>query len=39
MVQKLIMTVDSRKQIAMLWSVIQSGFLALIKDLNGNHVI
>ena len=39
MVQKLITTVDSRKQIAMLRSAIQSGFLALIKDLNGNHVI
>ncbi|KAL2975416.1 hypothetical protein AAZX31_14G160300 [Glycine max] len=38
-VQKLITTVDSRKQIAMLMSAIQSGFLALIKDLNGNHVI
>ncbi|KAL5149599.1 putative pumilio 7, chloroplastic [Glycine soja] len=38
-VQKLITTVDSRKQIAMLRSAIQSGFLALIKDLNGNHVI
>ncbi|KAG4921002.1 hypothetical protein JHK82_049939 [Glycine max] len=38
-VQKLITTVDYRKQIAMLRSTIRSGFLALIQDLNGNHVI
>ncbi|RDX77011.1 putative pumilio-like 7, chloroplastic, partial [Mucuna pruriens] len=38
-VQKLIATVNSRKQIALLRSSIQPGFLDLIKDLNGNHVI
>ncbi|KAK7385300.1 hypothetical protein VNO78_31016 [Psophocarpus tetragonolobus] len=38
-VQKLIATADSRKQIALLISSIQPGFLDLIKDLNGNHVI
>nr|KYP72559.1 Pumilio domain-containing protein C6G9.14 [Cajanus cajan] len=38
-VQKLIATVNSRKQFVMLRSAIQPGFLDLIKDLNGNHVI
>ncbi|CAJ1971774.1 unnamed protein product [Sphenostylis stenocarpa] len=38
-VQKLIATVNSRNQIAMLRSAIQPDFLDLIKDLNGNHVI
>lgn len=39
MVQKLIATVNSRTQIAMLRSAIQPDFLDLVKDLNGNHVI
>ncbi|ESW13163.1 hypothetical protein PHAVU_008G173000 [Phaseolus vulgaris] len=38
-VQKLIATVNSRNQIALLRSAIQPDFLDLIKDLNGNHVI
>ncbi|XP_061350091.1 putative pumilio homolog 8, chloroplastic [Gastrolobium bilobum] len=38
-VQKLIGTLNSRKQISLVRSAIQPGFLDLIKDLNGNHVI
>jgi len=38
-VQKLIATVNSRNQIALLRSAIQPDFLDLVKDLNGNHVI
>ncbi|KAF7829929.1 putative pumilio-like protein 7, chloroplastic [Senna tora] len=38
-VQKLIETLNSRKQISLVKSALQAGFLDLIKDLNGNHVI
>ncbi|XP_076902011.1 putative pumilio homolog 7, chloroplastic [Bidens hawaiensis] len=38
-VQKLIETVKMRKQIKMIVAALEPGFLALIKDLNGNHVI
>ncbi|KAI3801583.1 hypothetical protein L1987_29692 [Smallanthus sonchifolius] len=36
---KLIETLKTRKQIKMVVSALEPGFLALIKDLNGNHVI
>ncbi|KAJ1377439.1 Pumilio, RNA binding domain [Sesbania bispinosa] len=38
-VQKLIGTLNCREQISLVRSAIQPGFLDLIKDLNGNHVI
>ncbi|KAK3150727.1 hypothetical protein QOZ80_3AG0236890 [Eleusine coracana subsp. coracana] len=38
-VQKLIETVRSRKQIALIISALQPGFMHLVNDLNGNHVI
>ncbi|KAK1418286.1 hypothetical protein QVD17_27429 [Tagetes erecta] len=38
-VQKLIETLKTRKQIKIVISALEPGFLALIKDLNGNHVI
>ncbi|XP_047970336.1 putative pumilio homolog 8, chloroplastic [Salvia hispanica] len=38
-VQKLIETLKTKQQIALVISALESGFLALIKDLNGNHVI
>nr|GEW19104.1 putative pumilio homolog 8, chloroplastic [Tanacetum cinerariifolium] len=38
-VQKLIETLKTRKQIKMVISALEPGFLSLIKDLNGNHVI
>ncbi|XP_028757424.1 uncharacterized protein LOC114716570 [Neltuma alba] len=38
-IQKLIETLNSRKQISLVKSALQAGFLDLIKDLNGNHVI
>ncbi|KAD4179364.1 hypothetical protein E3N88_27955 [Mikania micrantha] len=38
-VQKLIETLKIRKQVKMVISALEPGFLALIKDLNGNHVI
>ncbi|RDX58339.1 putative pumilio-like 7, chloroplastic, partial [Mucuna pruriens] len=38
-VQKLIETLNSADQISLVKSAIQPGFLDLIKDLNGNHVI
>ncbi|KAI3827792.1 hypothetical protein L1987_01876 [Smallanthus sonchifolius] len=38
-VHKLIETLKTRKQIKMVISALEPGFLALIKDLNGNHVI
>ncbi|KAJ0988608.1 hypothetical protein J5N97_006964 [Dioscorea zingiberensis] len=38
-VQKLIETIKTRQQIALVMSALQPGFLELIKDLNGNHVI
>ncbi|KAM0936120.1 putative armadillo-like helical, pumilio domain-containing protein [Dioscorea sansibarensis] len=38
-VQKLIETIKTRQQKALVMSALQPGFLELIKDLNGNHVI
>ncbi|XP_072982737.1 uncharacterized protein [Typha latifolia] len=38
-VQKLIGALKTRQQIALVVSALQPGFLDLIKDLNGNHVI
>ncbi|XP_012568845.2 uncharacterized protein [Cicer arietinum] len=38
-VQKLIETLKTRQQISLVVSALEPGFLALIKDLNGNHVI
>ncbi|CAL9067662.1 putative pumilio homolog 7, chloroplastic isoform X1 [Musa acuminata AAA Group] len=38
-VQKLIDTLKTKKQIALVISAIQPGFLDLIKDLNGSHVL
>ncbi|KAH6831689.1 pumilio 7 [Perilla frutescens var. hirtella] len=37
-VQKLIETLKTRQQISLVVSALEPGFLALIKDLNGNHV-
>ncbi|EPS63432.1 hypothetical protein M569_11350, partial [Genlisea aurea] len=38
-VQKLIETLETRQQICIVISALEPGFLALIKDLNGNHVV
>ncbi|KAI3774573.1 hypothetical protein L1987_49132 [Smallanthus sonchifolius] len=38
-VQKLIETLKTRQQVKLVISGIEPGFLSLIKDLNGNHVI
>ncbi|KAG2699128.1 hypothetical protein I3843_07G177200 [Carya illinoinensis] len=38
-VQKLIETVRAKKQISLVNSALEPGFLALVKDPNGNHVI
>ncbi|KAL3617269.1 hypothetical protein CASFOL_038814 [Castilleja foliolosa] len=38
-VQKLIETLKTRQQILLVISALEPGFLALIKDLNGNHVV
>ncbi|XP_073048723.1 uncharacterized protein [Primulina eburnea] len=38
-VQKLIETLKTRHQISLVISALEPGFLALIKDLNGNHVV
>ncbi|XP_058746271.1 putative pumilio homolog 7, chloroplastic [Vicia villosa] len=38
-VQVLISTIKSRRQIALVRAAIQPAFLELVKDLNGNHVI
>ncbi|KAI3789023.1 hypothetical protein L2E82_01807 [Cichorium intybus] len=38
-VQKLIETLKTRQQVKLVVSALEPGFLALIKDLNGNHVI
>ncbi|XP_042009709.1 uncharacterized protein LOC121758366 [Salvia splendens] len=38
-VQKLIETLKTRQQISLVISALDPGFLALIKDLNGNHVV
>lgn len=39
MVQKLIESLKTRQQISLAVSALEPGFLALIKDLNGNHVV
>lgn len=39
MVQKLIETIKTRQEVKLVISALEPGFLALIKDLNGNHVI
>lgn len=39
MVQKLVETVKTTNQISLVKSALEPGFLDLIKDLNGNHVI
>lgn len=39
MVQKLIETLKTRQQISRVTLTLEPGFLDLIKDLNGNHVI
>ncbi|XP_059648069.1 putative pumilio homolog 7, chloroplastic [Cornus florida] len=38
-VQKLIETLKTRQQISLVISALEPGFLTLIKDLNGNHVV
>ncbi|XVF67199.1 hypothetical protein PTKIN_Ptkin10aG0101300 [Pterospermum kingtungense] len=38
-VQKLIETLKTRQQISLVISALEPGFLSLIKDLNGNHVV
>nr|POF07302.1 putative pumilio like 8, chloroplastic [Quercus suber] len=38
-VQKLVETIKSTNQISLVKSALEPGFLGLIKDLNGNHVI
>ncbi|KAG6409156.1 hypothetical protein SASPL_132190 [Salvia splendens] len=38
-VQKLIETLKTRQQVSLVISALEPGFLALIKDLNGNHVV
>ena len=38
-VQKLIETLKTRQQISLVISALEPGFLALIKNLNGNHVV
>ncbi|KAJ1298419.1 hypothetical protein BS78_01G451800 [Paspalum vaginatum] len=38
-VQKLVETVGSREQIALIVSALKPGFMQLVNDLNGNHVI
>lgn len=38
-VQKLIETLKGRREISLVMAALQPGFLDLIKDLNGNHVI
>ncbi|KAK7302519.1 hypothetical protein RJT34_13410 [Clitoria ternatea] len=38
-IQKLIETLKTRQQVSLVVSALEPGFLALIKDLNGNHVV
>lgn len=38
-VQKLIETVTTREQVVLIISALQPGFMELVNDLNGNHVI
>lgn len=37
--QKLIETVTTKEQISLVKSALKPGFLSLVRDLNGNHVI
>lgn len=37
--QKLVETLKTRHQVSRLVSALEPGFIALIKDLNGNHVV
>lgn len=39
MVQKLIETLKTRQQVSLVKAALKPGFLDLIKDLNGNHVL
>lgn len=39
MVQKLVETVKKKREIFLVVTSLEPGFLDLIKDLNGNHVI
>lgn len=39
MVQKLIETVTTKEQISLVKSALVPGFLSLVRELNGNHVI
>lgn len=38
-VQKLVETLSTKQQISMVISALEPGFLALMKDLNGSHLI
>ena len=38
-VQRLVETIKTGKQVSLVKSALRPGFLDLIKDLNGNHVI
>lgn len=38
-VQKLIETLETRQQVSLVKAALKPGFLDLIKDLNGNHVL
>lgn len=38
-VQKLIETIKTRHEISLVITALEPGFLSLIKDLNGNHVV
>lgn len=38
-VQRLVETIKTGKQISLVKSALRPGFLDLVKDLNGNHVI
>lgn len=39
MVQKLIEMVSTKEQISLVKSALKPGFLSLVRELNGNHVI
>lgn len=39
MVQKVIETLKTKHEISLVISALEPGFLALVKDLNGNHVV
>ncbi|KAF3338079.1 putative pumilio 8 [Carex littledalei] len=38
-VQKLVETIKTKEEISLVMSALQAGFLDIVKDLNGNHVI